>query len=208
MATEPGRVEVRSADELRRWLEVNHERSDSIWLVTYKKHCGDWYVGYDEIVDECLCVGWVDSAVRRLDRDRSMLRLSPRNPRSHWSGSNKRRVARLRREGRMQPAGLAMVALAKRSGSWTFLDDVERLEIPNDLAVALDASPGARGYFERFPASSRRGILEWIKTAKTASTRARRVEDTASKAAENRKANHPAGRDHGPVDTRATPPQS
>ena len=69
---------------------------------------------------------------------------------------------------------------------------------PPDLAAALDAEAGARGFFARFPASSRRGILEWIKNARRAETRLKRVRETAAKAARNRKANFPPGRDAGP----------
>ena len=195
---EAERVPVESARELCDWLAANGELSGSIWLVTWKKSSGRSHVPYGEIVDECLCAGWVDSLPRRLDERRTMLRLSPRAPTSAWSGVNKRRVARLEREGRMTEPGRRAVARAKANGAWEFLDDVERLEIPEDLAAALDARPGARRRFERFPDSSKRGILEWIKTAKRPATRARRVEDTAVKAAENRKANFPAGRDAGP----------
>lgn len=130
-----------------------------------------------------------------------MLRISARNPKSNRSGANRRRVARLEKAGRMHPAGRRMASLAKRTGTWTFLDDVERLAIPDDLAAALDATPAARRPFERFPDSSRRTILEWIKSARTDATRARRVAETAEKAARNVKASHPRGRDAGPPDT-------
>ena len=106
----------------------------------------------------------------------------------------------------MTDAGRAPIEAAKKSGAWTFLDDVERLEIPDDLGRALDETPGARDFFERFPDSSRRGILEWIKTAKRDETRARRVRETATKAAENRKANFPSGRDAGPAPGKARRP--
>ena len=128
-----------------------------------------------------------------------MLRLSPRSPRSNWSGTNKRRVARLEKAGRMTEAGRGMVELAKRSGTWTFLDDVERLALPDDLVARFERNAEARRRFERFPDSSKRGILEWIKTAKRAATREKRIAETVDKAARNVKANHPKGRDAGPA---------
>ena len=97
--TDHERVSVESVEELRRWLSANHERTESVWLVTWKKSSGRPTVAYDDIVDQCLCFGWVDSAVRKLDTERSMLRLSPRSPKSNWSGTNKRRVARLEKAG-------------------------------------------------------------------------------------------------------------
>jgi uncharacterized protein YdeI (YjbR/CyaY-like superfamily) len=150
------------------------------------------------VVDEALCFGWIDSLPRRLDADRSMLLLSPRKPGSGWSKVNKDKVARLTADGRMAPAGLAKVEAAKADGSWARLDAVDALAEPDDLVAALDADPAARANFDAFPRSSRRGILEWIVNAKRPETRAARIATTVALASENRKANHPAGRDAGP----------
>jgi uncharacterized protein YdeI (YjbR/CyaY-like superfamily) len=89
----------------------------------------------------------------------------------------------------MAPAGLAKVDAAKADGSWTFLDAVESLEVPDDLATALADRPGAKAFFDAFPRSVKRGILEWIARAKRPETRAKRVGETARLAAENERAN-------------------
>lgn len=91
----------------------------------------------------------------------------------------------------MHPAGEGMVALARRTGTWTALDEVENLIEPEDLTAALDADPAARRHWNGFPRSVRRGILEWINAAKTPETRSRRVEGTARLAADNIRANYP-----------------
>lgn len=194
------RITIESTTDLREWLADNHTTSSSVWLVRYRKHTGDRHVSWSELVDELLCYGWVDSLPRKLDADRTMIRISPRNPKSNWSGINKEKVARLRREGRMTPAGEALVEQAKANGCWTFLEDVEQLIVPPDLEAALGQNPDAGRYFERFPDSSKRGILEWIKTAKTDATREKRIRETVEKAARNVKANHPKGRDAGPAE--------
>ncbi len=183
------RVEVVSRAEWRAWLEQNHLRNEGIWLVTYKKRCGEKHVPYEDVVEEALCFGWVDSLGRKLDDERSMLWLAPRRPGSKWSKPNKLRIEKLSTAGLMAPAGLAKVDAAKQDGAWNALDAVEALEIPPDLAEALDGYPAARGYFEAFPPSVRRGILEWIASAKKSETRARRVEETAHLAEENIRAN-------------------
>jgi len=196
MAKEDGveRVEITRIEDLRDWLEEHHEQPESIWLVTYKKQVADKYVARDDVVDEALCFGWIDSLPRKLDAERTMLRLSPRQPGSAWSRVNKEKVERLQREGRLRPAALRKIEQAKASGAWIFLDDVDALVAPDDVVTALAAYPDATGRFEAFPASSRRGILEWIKQAKRPETRRRRVEETARLAQNGIKANHPAGR--------------
>ena len=190
---------IENTKELRTWLIKNHKRKESVWLVKWKKESGKLFITYDEIVDQLICFGWVDSLPRKLDEQQTMLLISPRNPKSNWSKVNKERVNRLQKQGLMEAAGLMLVEQAKENGAWDFLDDVEALIIPSDLSQALEQRENAAYYFDRFPPSSKRGILEWIKNAKQLTTRQKRIEETALKAAQNRKANHPKGRDAGPA---------
>jgi uncharacterized protein YdeI (YjbR/CyaY-like superfamily) len=91
--------------------------------------------------------------------------------------------------GLMTPAGKAKIDAAKQDGSWSALDAIEALEIPPDLAAALATYTSAQEHFDAFPRSVKRGILEWISTAKTAETRAKRIAETARLAEENKRAN-------------------
>ncbi len=175
--------------EWRAWLEANHGRSEGVWLISYRKAARRPAVTYDEAVEEALCFGWVDSKPGKLDAERTMLYFAPRNAGSGWAKTNKGRVERLLAAGLMAPAGLAKVEAAKADGSWTKLDAVELLEVPTDLAEALEAHAGARANFDAFPKSVRRGILEWIAQAKRPETRAKRVEETARLAGQNIRAN-------------------
>ena len=194
------KIFVEDTGQLRDWLKENHAQKESVWVVKWKKGFGQTYISYDEIVDELLCFGWVDSLPRKLYEMITMLRISPRNPKSNWSKVNKDKVDRLIKEGKMEEPGQIMVDKAKGNGAWNFLDDVEKLIIPDDLEKAFGDNTKAKYYYDRFPNSSKRGILEWIKNAKQESTRKKRIEETVAKAAENIKANHPKGRDAGPKD--------
>jgi uncharacterized protein YdeI (YjbR/CyaY-like superfamily) len=118
-----------------------------------------------------------------------MLWFAPRKAGTGWSRPNKERVERLIADGRMAPAGMAKVRAAQADGSWAALDAVEDLLVPDDLALALAAYPAAGANFAAFPRSAKRGILEWIVSAKTAATRAKRVEETARLAEQNLRAN-------------------
>jgi uncharacterized protein YdeI (YjbR/CyaY-like superfamily) len=175
--------------EWRAWLEQNHTRAEGVWLITWKKATGQPRVEYDEAVEEALCFGWVDSKPNKLDDARSMLYFAPRKAGTGWSRPNKERVERMLQAGLMAPAGLAKVEAAKQDGSWAALDAIERLEEPPDLASALDANRAARAYWDAFPRSVKRGILEWISTAKRPETRATRIAETVRLAAENKRAN-------------------
>jgi uncharacterized protein YdeI (YjbR/CyaY-like superfamily) len=175
--------------EWRAWLEQNHTRTEGVWLITFKKATGKPRVEYDEAVEEALCFGWIDSKPGKLDDARSMLWFAPRKPRTGWSKPNKERVERLLQAGLIAPAGLAKIKAAQADGSWNALDAVEALEIPPDLDAALAANPIAHDYFEAFPRSVKRGILEWIANAKKPETRAKRIEETVRLAAENKRAN-------------------
>lgn len=185
------RVEVQSRTEWRRWLEAHHRQPNGIWLVTYKKAADpNRFLSYGDIVEEAICFGWVDSLPHTLDAKRSMRLVAPRRPKSAWSAVNKARVESLIAAKKMAPSGLAAVERAKADGSWSKLDGVEALVTPPDLMRELARRGRAAEHFASFPRSSKRIILEWIAGAKTDATRRKRVEETARKAAENRRANH------------------
>jgi uncharacterized protein YdeI (YjbR/CyaY-like superfamily) len=181
-------VHVETREELRSWLAAHAADSPSIWLVTWRRGTGRPAPSYDAVVEEALCFGWIDSTARTFDDERSGLRLAPRRKGSGWARTNKARIERLERDGRLTEAGRAAVERAKQDGTWTLLDEVEDLTVPDDLAVELAARPPARENFNAFPRGIRRGILEWIVQAKRAETRRRRVEETAALAQRNERA--------------------
>jgi uncharacterized protein YdeI (YjbR/CyaY-like superfamily) len=191
MSTQPeaDRVHAETREQWRHWLADNHRRRTGIWLVSWKQHTGRPRMSYADSVEEALCVGWVDSKGRKLDDDRTMLWFGPRKPDSAWSRSNKERVARLEAAGLMRPAGRRVIEQAKASGSWTRLDEVENLVVPDDLAAAFAAHPGSREHWDAFSRSVKRGILEWIVQAKRPETRAKRIAETAERASRGERVN-------------------
>jgi uncharacterized protein YdeI (YjbR/CyaY-like superfamily) len=184
-------LELTDRAGLRAWLAAHHADALGVWAVTFRKAAApeDGYVAYEEIVEEALCFGWIDSVRRSVDDSRSRLLLTPRKRGSGWSRVNKGRIARLRAAGLMQPAGEAAIAAAVADGSWAKLDLVEDLAEPEDLRAALDAAPGAREHWDGFPRSAKRGILEWIGNARRPATRSARVAETAAAAARGERAN-------------------
>jgi uncharacterized protein YdeI (YjbR/CyaY-like superfamily) len=180
---------AKTRQDWRSWLAENHETAKNCWLITYKKSSGKATFTYAESVEEALCFGWIDSVGGLVDAEKSKLYFSPRKPKSAWAGTNKARVERLISEGKMTKKGLEMVELAKKTGTWTHLDDVEKGILPDDLIAELARFANAGTYFAAFQKSVIRMILDWIKQAKTPETRKKRIEETARLADENVRAN-------------------
>ena len=175
-------VELNDRDAWRRWLERNHATTTGVWLVGLRRSTRRPGLDYNAAVEEALSFGWIDGQAASVDEQRSKLYFAPRRARSPWSKLNKERFQRMLLAGRVAPAGVAAVERARSDGSWSILDPVQRLEVPADLAAALDAHPPARHNWEAFPPSARRALLAWVAMARREETRARRIEETAAAA--------------------------
>ncbi|TAE59940.1 MAG: hypothetical protein EAZ89_02010 [Bacteroidetes bacterium] len=174
-----------SREDWRRWLAENQDKEKNLWLVIYRKQSGIPSVYYDEAVDEAICFGWIDSKINKRDEVSFYQFFARRNPKSNWSKVNKEKVARLLAAGLIEEPGLKMIELAKQTGTWTALDGVEDAVIPPDLKAAFDQNPTAWAYFDAFPRSAKRGILEWLLNAKRPETREKRIREIVEKAEQN-----------------------
>ena len=173
------RLHYERIEQWREWLREHHTRERGVWLVSWKPRTGKPAIPYEDAVCEALCCGWIDSTYRSIDDERGMLWWSPRRKGSLWAASNKERVARLEAAGRMTDAGRAAIERAKSDGSWSLLEPVEALDVPEDLDRALDERPGARERWDASTPTVRRAFLLWVATAKRPATRERRVADVA-----------------------------
>lgn len=180
-------IPMQTRAQLHEWLADNHSSSSGFWLVAWRRAELGTRIEYDDVVEECLCFGWIDSTTRTVDDQRSALRLTPRRPGSGWSRTNKVRLERLQSAGLMQPAGQAVLDQAMQDGSWDLLDDVEDLLVPDDLAVALSEAEATKQW-ESLTPGRRKQLLWWIKSAKREVTRNDRIARTAAAAAEGRSA--------------------
>jgi uncharacterized protein YdeI (YjbR/CyaY-like superfamily) len=179
-------IYAKNRNEWREWLDKNYQISSGIWLVYYKVKSGKESIEYSEAVKEALCFGWIDSKVKSLDEESYMQIFTPRKPKSVWSKLNKQYIEELIEQGLMTEAGLQKIRIAKEDGSWTTLDGIEALIIPQDLKTALEQNKIASKYFEAFSNSSKKNILFWIESAKRMETRLKRIEQTVNSAAQNK----------------------
>ena len=171
----------------RAWLAKNHATETELWLVYYKQKSKKSSVGQAEAVEEALCYGWIDSIVKRIDDERYMQKFTPRKEKSNWSPTNKKRVARLKRQGEMTAAGLAKIDAAKKNGSWTRLDKIEAVEMPPELDKALGRNKRARAKFDQLPPSHKKQYLWWILSAKREETKKRRIREAVKRLVAGRK---------------------
>lgn len=174
----------------RAWLAKHHTEPKGVWLVYDKQQSSVRALTYDAIVEEALCFGWIDSTSGRVSETQAKIWVALRNPKSNWSKSNRERVAKLSKAKKMHASGLVLVRLAKQTGTWDALVDVQNNVIPPDLAAALAKNKKAQNFFQAFPPSSKRIILEWILNAKKPEIRATRIKETVKLAVQNIRANH------------------
>jgi uncharacterized protein YdeI (YjbR/CyaY-like superfamily) len=172
----------------RKWLAENHAASKGIFVITWRKGAGKPILSYDDMVEEALCFGWIDSLPRKLDDQRTMLYFSPRKKGSPWSGLNKERIIKLEAEGLIEEPGRRLIEAAKQDGSWESYDAAQNLIEPLELAEGLDANSQARKNWDAFPPSARRGILWIIYSAKTEATKSKRIAETIRLAEKNLRA--------------------
>jgi len=176
-----------SRKEWRAWLLKNHLKKESVWLICHKKQSEKVSLAWSDLVEEALCFGWIDSKRQSIDKDSFRQFFSKRKAKGTWSKVNKEKILQLIDEGRMMPAGLATIEAAKQNGSWTFLDQVETLEIPKDLTKAFKKYPGSETFFMSFSKSVRKAILQWLAFAKREETREKRIHEIAALAAQKKK---------------------
>ena len=166
-----------SEAEWEAWLDAEHATSDGVWLKFAKKGSGVETVVYAEALDVALCYGWIDSQVARLDERFYLQKFTPRRARSKWSQINREKIEALTKQGRMKPAGLEQVELAKADGRWeAAYASPANVEMPDDFQAALDASSKAAAFWETLNKSNRFAILYQLQDAKKPETRARRLE--------------------------------
>jgi uncharacterized protein YdeI (YjbR/CyaY-like superfamily) len=168
-------VDLATAAEWRAWLEEHQTSESEAWLIYYKAGTGYPSIAYEDSVEEALCFGWIDSLIQKVDEGRYARKFTPRTNTAKWSVSNKRRVAKLIREGRMTEAGLAKIGDLSDFRE-DLVDAAPRgLGIPTEVEQGLKASAQAWENYSQLPPSQRRLYIGWITAAKRPETVQKRI---------------------------------
>lgn len=177
----------KTAKEWRKWLLKHHDNSTGVYLIFYKVNSQKPSMRWEEAVREALCFGWIDSTVKRIDDECRRQLFTPRKPKSVWSKLNKTHIEELQQKKLMHESGLRKIEVAKKDGSWTALDAVENLIIPDDLQQAFISNELAYTNYQAFSKSYKKGYLYWLNSAKRAATREKRINEIIRLCAANEK---------------------
>jgi uncharacterized protein YdeI (YjbR/CyaY-like superfamily) len=166
-----------SIEALRAWLHEHHADRTEAWVGNHKKATGKQAFTWSQLVDELLCVGWIDGQSKGIDEERFAQRVTPRKPGSNWSKVNVAKIAELTARGRMLPAGLAAFERrdVTKEGVYSFEQAEEKQLAPEEQA-RLEADAEAWAFFSTQAPSYQRTCRHWIASAKKAETRERRLQ--------------------------------
>ncbi len=154
----------------------NHQKEDGIWLIYYKKHTQKPSVAYNDAVEEALCFGWIDGKVKTIDDEQYMQRYTPRRPKSNWSVSNIERVKKMINEGKMTEWGLQAYEEGMKTSN--IIPSSKDFSIPQDFKDILESNPKAATFLYSLPPSAQLAFVYWVDTAKTETTRQRRIKES------------------------------
>ena len=163
-------------EEWEAWLEIHGRDSSGVWLRIARKSAEHTTVTYAQALESALCFGWIDGQKQAQDEQYWLQRFSPRTAKSIWSRINRQKALALVDAGRMRPAGMRQISLAKEDGRWEkAYASASSAVVPEDLQQALDANKKANAFFATLNSQNRYAILFRIQNVKKAETRARKI---------------------------------
>jgi uncharacterized protein YdeI (YjbR/CyaY-like superfamily) len=177
----------KNATEWRKWLHENHNTSTGLYLILYKVNSPFESMRWEEAVQVAICYGWIDSTTKKIDEYGRRQLFTPRKNKSVWSKVNKAYIEKLIADNLMHESGLSKIEIAKQNGSWTSLDAVEDLIIPEDLKLAFEQNKTAYENYQNFSPSYRKSYLYWLSQAKREETRNNRITSIIELCKQNKK---------------------
>ena len=173
--------------DFRRWLEENHETATEIIVGYYNVKSGKEGMNWSESVDQALCFGWIDGVRRKLDEESYCNRFTPRKANSNWSAVNIAKVAELTAKGLMKPTGIEAFAKRTESKSAIYAYENELKQFSGEFEKRFRANETAWEFFERQANWYKKQMINWVRTAKQAATREKRLEKLIAESAGERR---------------------
>ena len=161
----------------RNWLAKNHDHEREVWLVYFKAASGKTNIDYEGSVEEALCFGWIDSIIQKIDEEKYARKFNPRRMESKWSETNKRRVLKIIREGRMTEAGMVKVTFDVNKVDFSKPKPKRPpVKMREKIEKALQSCPDVREAFQKIAPSLQRNYILWLSDAKKPETFERRLQ--------------------------------
>ncbi|KYR02767.1 hypothetical protein DLAC_00230 [Tieghemostelium lacteum] len=166
--------------ELREWFKNNHLKEKEIYIKFYNKSSGVTSVDYSEALDEALCVGWIDSVVKKVtpDDDSRYQRFTPRRENSYWSYRNITKMEVLISKGLVLPNGKEVFENRPTKDK----DEVYQQENPTlskDFKQQIKLKTSQEGYdfYKDQSESYHKRVAKYVMSPKREHTRVNRVEE-------------------------------
>jgi uncharacterized protein YdeI (YjbR/CyaY-like superfamily) len=169
--------------DFRKWLQKNHKKETELLVGFYKVGSGKPSMTWSQSVDEALCFGWIDGIRKSIDEESYQIRFSQRRPSSIWSAINIKKIEALKKQGLMQPAGLAIFEKRTESKSRVYSFEKDAVELPENFKKQFKANKRAWDYFQALAPSYRKISTHWVMSAKQETTRLKRLNQLISESA-------------------------
>ena len=183
----------RNKEEFRNWLEENHDTNPGIWVIFYKKHINIDCIKYNELLEEVLCFGWIDSLIKKIDDDKYARKITPRTNTQKWSELNKKKVIELIKEGKMTQVGLHKIDNYLKTGKvdWPVnksgKKELKENDIPDFIIEELAKNEPALINFNKLATTYKRHYILWITNARKEETILSRLKESIGLLKENKK---------------------
>ncbi len=180
-------------ESYRSWLQKNHDKSPGIWMVFYKKHVNKECIPYHEALEEALCFGWIDSIIKRIDKDQYVRKFTPRTNTSKWSEVNKKLVMALLKKGKMREEGLRKIDIYLKTEKvdWDTKELQEKgtkeWDVPNFIKEEFARNEPALTNFNALAPTYKKHYILWITNAKREETIQNRLKESIALLKENKK---------------------
>ena len=175
MPTPQNVIFFESPVQLRAWFEANHESATELWVGQHRKRTGRPSVTWAELVDQCLCFGWIDGVRYSLDNESFAQRVTPRRKGSNWSMVNIKRFGELDKAGLAHPRGRAAFAAREDARSATYSYENRNRSLDKEMEATFRKNKAAWTFFEAQAPWYRRTAAHWVVSAKREETRANRL---------------------------------
>jgi uncharacterized protein YdeI (YjbR/CyaY-like superfamily) len=142
----------KTRSEWRNWLKKNYKSEKEIWLVFQNKSSRKTGITYEVAVEEALCFGWIDSIVKKTEKDSRVQRFTPRKPKSNYSQLNKERLKRLLKKKKV------IASVRKTLGDL----ENEKFIFPKDILDQIKMNKEAWKNFQNFSEAYKRIRIAFI----------------------------------------------